>query len=163
MTAFDVAFWVLAIVAVIGALLVVAVKDVFRAALCLIVCFMAVAGIYVTLNADFLAAVQILVYVGAVAILIILGIVLTKEVQKGSLSNRFRVPALFVSAAFLGLGLFAINRTSWRVSDVAPVTPTTGVLATRLFGDNGYILVVEIASLLLLAAIIGAIVVVREK
>ena len=61
-----IAFWILAIVAIVSALGVVLLRNVFRAALSLILCFITVAGLYVTLSADFLAAVQILVYVGKI-------------------------------------------------------------------------------------------------
>ena len=67
----DVIFWILSAMAVIAALGVVLVQDLFRAALLLIVVFMAVAGFFVLLSAEFLAVVQILIYVGAIAILII--------------------------------------------------------------------------------------------
>ena len=69
---FDIAFWILAVVGVAAALMVVLQRDVFRAALSLVLCFLIVAGIYVTLSADFLAAAQVLIYVGAISILIIL-------------------------------------------------------------------------------------------
>ena len=65
----DIIFWILAITTVIAALAVVVLKDIFRAALCLVLLFLAVAGVYITLHADFLAIVQILIYVGAVSIL----------------------------------------------------------------------------------------------
>ena len=58
-------------------------RNVFRAALALILCFIAVAGIYITLSADFLAAVQILVYVGAISVLIILAIMMTQGSPAG--------------------------------------------------------------------------------
>ena len=77
MIGFDIAFWILAVVAVMAALAVVLLGNVFRAALSLVLCFLVVAGIYITLSADFLAAVQVLIYVGAIAVLIILAIVLT--------------------------------------------------------------------------------------
>ena len=83
----EIAFWVLAVVGVVAALAVVLLRDVFRVALSLILCFLVVAGIYVTLSADFLAAVQVLIYVGAISVLIILAIMVTREVQQGSLSN----------------------------------------------------------------------------
>ncbi|HEY32706.1 MAG TPA: NADH-quinone oxidoreductase subunit L [Dehalococcoidia bacterium] len=159
----DFAFWLLAIVSVAAALAVVLLRDVFRAALALVLCFIMVAGLYVTLSADFLAAVQILVYVGAISILLILGIMLTRDVQRGSLSNKLRFPALLVALLFIGTTIFAVFNTPWGVSAGAPVEPTTATLAGRLFGENGYILTVEIAAVLLLAAIIGAIVLVREK
>jgi NADH-quinone oxidoreductase subunit J len=161
--ALQIAFWIIAIVGVLSALSVVILKDVFRAALALILCFISVAGIYVTLSADFLAVVQILIYVGAISVLIILAIMMTKEVQQGSLSNKLRVPAFFVAGIFLAVILFSIFTTSWNISGAAAPGVTTNDLAARLFGNGGYILPVEIAAMLLLAAILGAITLVREK
>jgi len=160
---FEIAFWALAVVGVVAALAVVLLRDIFRAALSLILCFLTVAGIYVTLSADFLAAVQVLVYVGAISILIILAIMLTREVQRGSPSNRLRLPAFVVAILFFGVVVFAMVNTSWQVVDVPPLEPTTAALAGKLFGEGGFVLAVEIAAILLLAAILGAIVLVREK
>jgi len=160
---FEIAFWALAVVGVVAALAVVLLRDIFRAALSLVLCFLAVAGIYVTLSADFLAAVQVLVYVGAISVLIILAIMLTREVQRGSPSNKLRIPAFVVAILFLGVMVFAMVNTSWQVVDVPPQEPTISALAFKLFGEGGFILPVEIAPVLLLAAILGAIVLVREK
>lgn len=159
----DIAFWVLAIVGIAAALAVVLLRDVFRAALSLILCFLTVAGLYVTLSADFLAAVQVLIYVGAISVLIILAIMLTREVQRGSPAGRLRIPALVVAILFLGVVSFALISTPWQVSTAPPLEPTTAALAVKLFGDGGFILGIEIAAVLLLAAILGAIVLVREK
>ena len=159
----EIAFWILAVVGISAALGVVLLRNVFRAALSLVLCFLAVAGIYVTLSADFLAVVQVLIYVGAISVLIILAIMLTREYQRGSLSNKLRIPALFVAILFLGAVGFAIVNTLWQVSGVSPVEPTTEALALKLFGEGGFILAVEIAAVLLLATILGAIVLVREK
>lgn len=161
--ALDVAFWLLAIVGVVAALMVVMLRDIFRAALSMVLCFITVAGIYVTLSADFLAAVQVLVYVGAISILLILGILLTRNVQQGSPTNKFRIPALLVALLFFGIVGFAVFNTPWQVSGQAPTEPTTAALATLLFNENGYLLAIEITAALLLAAILGAIVLVREK
>jgi len=158
-----IAFWILAVVGVGAALAVVLLRDVFRAALALVLCFLTVAGIYVTLSADFLAAVQVLVYVGAIAILIILAIMMTRDLQKGSRANRLRIPALVVAVVFFGVVVFAMVNTSWRVISAPPQEPTTSALAIRLFGENGFLLPLEIAAVLLLTAILGAIVLVREK
>jgi len=158
-----IAFWILAVVGVASALAVVLLRDVFRAALSLILCFLAVAGIYVTLSADFLAAVQVLIYVGGISILIILAIMLTREVQRGSPANRLQIPALVVAILFLGMVAFVMLNTPWQVASIAPQEPTTAALAAKLFGEDGFILPVEIAAVLLLAAILGAIVLVREK
>ena len=162
--ALDIAFWLLAVVAVVAALAVVLLRDIFRAALALVACFTMVAGLYVTLSADFLAAVQVLVYVGAISILLLLAIMLTKDVQRGApLNVRTRAPAFIAAILFLGAVSFAIFSTPWAVSTAAPVEPTTAALAGKLFGADGYMLAVEIGAVLLLAAILGAIVLVREK
>jgi NADH-quinone oxidoreductase subunit J len=163
MIGLDVAFWILAVVGVMAALAVVFLGDVFRAALSLVLCFLAVAGIYITLSADFLAAVQILVYVGAISVLIILAIMMTREVQRGSPSSRLRIPALIVAVLFFGVVAYALLNTTWQISAATPLAPTTPALAGLLFGEDGFILPVEIAPILLLAAIVGAIVLVREK
>ena len=159
----DIAFWILAVIVVAAALAVVLLGDVFRAALSLVLCFLGVAGIYVTLNADFLALVQVLVYVGAISVVIILAVMLTRDVHRGSPANRLRLPAFLVAALFLGGVAYALVGTDWQVSTASPLEPTTSAIAGLLLGEGGFILPVEIAPLLLLAAIIGAIVLVREK
>ena len=159
----DIAFWVLGVVGIAAALTVVLLRDVFRAALSLVLCFLTVAGLYITLSADFLAAVQVLIYIGGISVLIILAIMLTREVQRGSPSNKLRIPALVVAILFLGIVAFTLLNTPWQVSTEAPLEPTTAALAGKLLGEGGFILPVEIAASLLLAAILGAIVLVREK
>jgi NADH-quinone oxidoreductase subunit J len=159
----EISFWILAVVAITAALAVVLLRNIFRAALSLILCFIAVAGIFLTLSADFLAVVQILIYVGAVAILVILAIMLTREVERGSLSNRLKVPVFVTALFFLGIAIFAVFNTSWQVVTLLPQEPTTASLANKLFSENGFVLPVEISAVLLLAAIIGAIVLMREE
>lgn len=158
-----IAFWILAVVAVASALAVVFMRNVFRAALALILCFLTVAGLYITLSADFLAAVQILVYVGAISVLIILAIMMTRDVQTGSPSNKMKVPAFFVAVVVMGIMIYTVVKTNWQIATGDPVTPTAVPLANKLFSENGFILPVEVAALLILAAILGAIVIAREK
>jgi NADH-quinone oxidoreductase subunit J len=158
-----IAFWILAVLAVSGAMGVIVQKNVFRSALSLILCLVAVAGIFVLLSADFLAGAQILVYVGAIAVVIILAIMLTREFSTGNPSNRLRIPALIVSIVFFGLLTIAVLNTKWQISAIPPQTPTTSALAEQLFGQSGYILPLEIAAVLILAVIIGAIVTARNK
>lgn len=157
------AFWIMAVVAVLSALGVVFLRNIFRAALSLILCFITVAGLYVTLSADFLAAVQILVYVGAISVLIILAIMMTRNVPQGSPSNHMTVPAFVVAVVLLGIMIFTVTGTPWQIAGQAPLAPTTAPLALKLFSESGFILPVEIAGVLLLAAILGAIVIAREK
>ncbi len=158
-----IAFWISAAVIIAAALGVVLLRNIFRAALSLILCFLMVAGIYITLSADFLAAVQILVYVGAISVLIILAIMMTREVQRGNLSNKLQLPAFIVAILFLAVLVLTATNTPWPIAGTAPVAPTTATIASRLFGEGGFILPVEIAAVLLLSAILGAIVLAREK
>ncbi len=156
-------FWIMAVVMVAAALAVVFQRNVFRAALTLILCFIAVAGIYITLSADFLAAVQILVYVGAISVLIILAIMITKNFKDGDRANKMQLPVAVIAVVILGILVYAVTRSPWKISPEAPLSPTTMPLANALFSQNGYILPVEIGAVMLLAAIIGAIIITREK
>jgi NADH-quinone oxidoreductase subunit J len=156
-------FWLLAIVSVGAALAVVVLRDVFRAAISLVLLFLTIAIIYVTLYADFLAVVQILIYVGAISILIIVAVMLTREVWHGSPPGKLRIPGLVVSLLLLGTMVFTLVSTKWETSGEPPLQPTTEAIGTNLFSQGGYILPVEISAVLLLAAILGAIVLMREK
>ena len=121
----DVVFWILSVMAVVGALGVVMVPDLFRAALLLIVVFIAVAGFFVLLSAEFLAVVQVLIYVGAIAILIIFAVMLTRDVQHGNLPNRMQIPAA-VLAALLFAWRDLFDFLAWRdLFDVADVHLST--------------------------------------
>ena len=109
----DIVFWLLSVMAVGGALGVVMIPDLFRAALLLIVVFIAVAGFFILLSAEFLAVVQVLIYVGAIAILIIFAVMLTRDVQHGNLPNRLQIPAIVISALlFSSLVVVAVD-TQW--------------------------------------------------
>ena len=130
-----IAFWILAIVAIVAALGVIVQKNVFRAALSLIVCLVAVAGIFITLSADFLAGVQILVYVGAISVVIILAIMLTGS-YRGSHFNRLS-SGLSYSAAFW-TDSFRNSPLRLQVSRKC-ADPTTPGLAEQLFGQNGFL------------------------
>ena len=160
---FDIVFWLLAVLIVGAALAVVILRDVFRAALSLVLLFLTIAVLYITLYADFLAVVQILIYVGAISILIIVAVMLTREVWHGSPSGKLRIPALVVSLLLLGTMVFTVISTQWETSGEPPQQPTTAAIGTNLFSQGGFILPVEISAVLLLAAILGAIVLMREK
>ena len=109
----DIVFWILAVVAVGAALGVVLVKDLFRAALLLVVVFMAVAGFFVLLSAEFLAVVQVLIYAGAISILIIFAVMLTRDVQRGNLPNQLQIPAVLFSALLLAVLVVVAIDTNW--------------------------------------------------
>ena len=97
----DVVFWILAVAVIVPALGVVLVKDLFHSVLLLVVVFIAVAGFFVMMSAEFLGVVQVLIYAGAVSILVIFAIMLTRDVQRGNLPNRIQMPAMVLSALLL--------------------------------------------------------------
>ena len=109
----DIVFWILAVVAVGAALGVVLVRDLFRAALLLVVVFMAVAGFFVLMSAEFLAVVQVLIYAGAIPILIIFAVMLTRDVQRGNLPNHLQIPAVLFSAVLLAVLVVVATDTNW--------------------------------------------------
>jgi len=158
-----IAFLVFSAGIIVSALAVVLFKNVFRASLMLVLCFFLVAGLFASLSADFLAAIQVLIYVGAISVLIILAIMLTREITLGSLTNKLKMPAL-VASGFVSVSLiFAILSTDWPVSQAPPVETTTPLLANLLFSPENFMLPLEMAAILLLVAIIGAIILVRDK
>ena len=111
----DIVFWVLS-VAVIGAALgVVLVRDLFRAVLLLAGVFVAVAGFFLLLSAEFLAVVQVLIYVGAISILFIFAIMLTQNVRQGNLPNRLQIPAVLFSILLLAALVVVATSTEWNL------------------------------------------------
>lgn len=156
-------FYILAGIAVISALGVIVLRDVFRAALCLVLLFMTVAGVYLMLHADFLAIVQILVYVGAISILIIVAIMLTRDARQGQPLGGVKWVVGLVALALIAVIGYGIMNTAFAVSNQPPLEQTIQPLGKLLFGNPGYTLTVEIAAVLLLSAILGAIAVIREK
>jgi NADH:ubiquinone oxidoreductase subunit 6 (subunit J) len=106
-------FYLLAAVIVISGIMVVTLRNVFHSALMLVLTFFTVAGIYLMLNAEFLAAVQVLIYVGAITILILFAIMLTYQIQSKSIrqTNEQVLPAALISLVFLSLAIFAMTKS----------------------------------------------------
>ena len=192
----DVVFWFLAVLVVGGALGVVLIPDLFRAALLLVLVFVGVAGFFVLMSAEFLAVVQVLIYAGAVSILIIFGIMLTRDVQRGNLPNRWQIPAVLFSSLLLATMVLVAVGTNWELfseadESRAEAVHTSGVRTLSLDTDRAaleragfsspeeqravqeagladlligkFVLPFEGVSLLLLAAVIGALVLVRPR
>lgn len=150
-------FWLLSAVAVLSALAVVTLKNIVHCALYLIVTFVAVAGVYITLYADFLAAVQVLVYAGAVSILLVFGVMLTRrgDIRESNLFNRYKVIAAVVAFALFVLTEGLILNTTFDVSTTPPPASTVGPIADAMLGR--FVVPFEVAAILLLVAMIGAI------
>ena len=162
MTGAEVAFVIIGLVAVIGAIRVVTSRNVVRAALYLVVTLSAVAGVYLLLQAEFVAWVQILIYVGAIVILFLFGLMLTKApIGREALDNQRRGVALLVSLAILaGLVYLFWGAFDWDAPRIDPVEGTTAAVGSSIF--SSFILPFEVISFLLLAALIGAIVLSRK-
>lgn len=155
-----VAFWMLAVITVGAALMVVAVRNLVHAVLFLVLSFIGVAGLYITLSADFVAIAQILIYVGAISVLIIFALLLTPRASRDNAETFLQGPALVLAAVFgLTVGAVALV-TDWDVAGRGPFSETAAAIGEALL--DKYVLPFEIASVLLLAAMVGAIVLVRE-
>jgi NAD(P)H-quinone oxidoreductase subunit 6 len=156
-----VAFAALALLTLGSAAVVALSRNVIHAAIALLGTLAGVAGLYVLLAADFLAAVQVLVYVGGTLILFLFAAMLTARIDRASSSNA---PGPRKGAAFatgiLGLGLVVVVRdTTWPREETWAI-PSTAKLGHALLGE--YVLPFELASLVLLAALVGAVTLARR-
>jgi NADH-quinone oxidoreductase subunit J len=174
-------FWVVAVVLVGAALMVVGARKIVHSALALVVVFAMAAGVYLLLNAEFIAIVQILIYAGAVTILILFALMLTRIESKDEVTNpnsKTWLGALVISALVCVGVIFASTFThSTALSGTPGFFPAYGTtqacqlppnnvayIGTLLYSPScySYVLPFEIASLVLLVAIVGAIVIARE-
>lgn len=121
-----VVFYIIAGAILISALMVVLLRNVFHSALFLVLTFFLVAGIYLMLKAHFLAAVQVLIYVGAVTILVLFAIMLTQKLQSGSIRqvNEKVIPAAVIAALFMALAIIAMAYTFGVVKKQVEHIPT---------------------------------------
>jgi NADH:ubiquinone oxidoreductase subunit 6 (subunit J) len=163
----QVVFIVLSVVALAGAAGVVLLRNLFWAALFLILSFVGVAGFYLLLEAEFLAMIQLLVYVGAIAILIIFAVMLSRQMMSPQFRSRNEqwVWGLVAAVAlFMALAVVLVT-VNWPVDTTsAPVPPDTiAQLGTALVSPDQYVLPFEVASVLLLVALVGAVIIAREK
>lgn len=156
-----VGFYVFALITVVSACMVAFLKNIMRAVFSLLFTFFGVAGLFLFLHADFLAATQVLIYVGGVLVLLLFGIMLTQrmvesDVRTGTIQFVPAVIGVAVMMLFLG---FLIFKTPWRVQPPADFQSTTAGIGTLLMTE--WLLPFEVASILLLAALVGAVSVAR--
>jgi NADH-quinone oxidoreductase subunit J len=158
----DALFMTLAAVMLVAGLLVVTMKDIIRCALAMIVCFAALSGLYVMASAPFVAAAEVLVYIGAISVLVLFAIMLT---QTKAAPSRLVFQTQALPAAIAGILLaivivLAVVSTAWPETGALFATGTTEV-AKSLFGD--FVLPFEIVSVLLLAAVIGGVFIAKRE
>ena len=158
----DVLFLMFAAILVGSALLVVTMRDIIRCGLAMIVCFGALAGIYVIAGAPLIAATQVLVYIGAIAVLILFAVMLT-QAKNAPVRLVFQAQALPAAIAATVLALMiglTVSATDWGAA-TRRIATGTDALARLLF--NSYVLPFEVVSVLLLMAVIGGIFVAKRE
>ena len=156
-------FGLVSLVTLGAAIAVVTNKNILHSAFYLILAFVGVASVYVLLEAPFIAVVQVLVYIGAIAILIVFAIMLTRRLMSKDLMQKnaqWGWSALGAIGLFITLGwiVFSVN---WQAADQAVPDDTVTILGQELLST--YVIPFEIASVLLVAALVGAILIGRER
>ena len=168
MTAIQIIFILTAIVTLVGAILVVTARNLIHAALWLILVLFGIGIYYVMLNAGFFAVVQVVVYIGAIAILFIFAAMLTRRVMQ---DKSTQVNSSWWMGALIGIILFAGIVTvllAWpgidaKMNEITDSSSTIVRLGQALVSPDGYLVPFELASVLLVAAMIGAIYVSLEN
>ncbi len=152
----DALFWILGAVMLGSGLLVVTMRDIIRCGLAMIVCFLALAGIYVLMGAPLLGAAQVIVYIGAISVLILFAIMLTqtKDAPTRLVFQTQAVPAAIAAVITAVVIALAVTATDWGELGKR-VRLATSDLSAVLFRD--FVFPFEIVSVLLLAAVVGGV------
>ncbi len=146
-----------------AAFLMVTSRTLFHSALFMAASFLGIAGLYILLEAEFLAVVQILIYVGAIATLIVFAIMLSRGgMRRGThvVNNQWPIVALGAVLLFAILASL-VDRVVWPVQNAAPSGDMIAELGRAFVGP--YVIPFEVASVLLVVALIGAIIIARER
>jgi len=164
MQLFDYVFFVFSVITIGSAFIVVFSKNIIYSAFSLLFTFFGVAGLYALLQADFLAVTQVLIYVGGILVLMLFGVMLTNKVVNVDLKTGtlHTAPALIL-VAIVGGTLGGLFYSTWK--GTAPA-PTSIVTTTKTLGEmlmTSYLLPFEIASVVLLVALIGAAMYARRR
>ncbi len=183
----DVVFWMIALLSIATAIAVIQVKDLFRAALFLAACFLSIAALFVLLRSEFLAVIQLLIYVGAISVLTIFVVLTTKDVEHGNPSNMLRVPAALLTTLFFLTTSVVLIGGEWNLIENAIIAggatsvdsgqvqlsadslESIGIVFSNSIPNiadlllQDFVIVFEVASVLLLAAVIGALALVRGR
>lgn len=147
-------------VTVASAAMIIVVRNLLHALLLLILSFVGMAGVFITLSADFVAVVQVLIYAGAIAVLMLFAIMLSPRSGRDNSGNLLQLPALVLCGLFAAGVTFVAIETNWREASRGPFTTTAEEIGQALLSP--FALPFEIASVLLVVAMVGAIVLVRE-
>jgi NADH-quinone oxidoreductase subunit J len=168
MTADKIIFLVCAALILGSAVLVVTTRKLIHAALWLVAVLFGVAILYAVLQAGFLAVVQVVVYIGAIAILFIFAVMLTRRemMDKGAQTrSNWWLPALLGLLILTGLGTMILNQPGFgrTAVEIPAGVDTLRNLGTALVSPDAFVLPFEVASILLLAALVGSVYIASEK
>ncbi len=156
-------FYLLAAFTLVFGILAVTTRQIFRAAIFLLFSLIGIAGFYFWLSYDFIAAVQIVVYVGGIIVLIIFSIFLTQQTGEQLPKQKFNRTLFSALAVFCGFALtmLQVYQHHFVLSTASPVSPTVFNIGTQMMDvdKSGYALPFEVISILLLAALVGCIVI----
>jgi NADH-quinone oxidoreductase subunit J len=156
-----IAFYILAGTSLACALMVAFVRNLIHAVLFLALTFVGVAGVYIVLSADFVAVVQVLIYAGAVGVLMTFAIMLTPAADRLNAPTMFQIPALLLALLVGGVTIFVAYDTEWAISGRDAFSTTARALGDAFL--EPYVVAFEVASVLLVTAMIGAIILTREE
>ena len=135
----NIAFWTVSISVIVSSFAVVQIRDLFRAALFLVLAFIGIAGMFILLRAEFLAVVQILIYVGAISVLIIFAILMTRDVSDGNPHNRLKIPAAILGLLFFVVFTFVMVQVDWNVQPALdPISETSQSDSIEIFTKFSY-------------------------
>ncbi len=156
-------FYLLAVIASVSAFRVVTARNVFHSALFLVLTLFSVAGIYILLGAEFLAGVQVLIYVGAITILIIFAVMLTHQISNKSIrqTNEQVFPAVLIVLIFFVMSIISLFLTFWPMATAEAGSDNIFRIGQLLM--TTYVIPFEVISIVLLVALIGAIVISRRE
>ncbi|MGE5430691.1 MAG: NADH-quinone oxidoreductase subunit J [Syntrophomonadaceae bacterium] len=163
MNIYDIVFYLFAAITLASAFVVVTARNIIYSAFSLLFTFFGVAGLYVLLGADFIAVVQLMVYVGGILVLILFGVMLTNkitsiQIKTGTLQI---VPAILGAALMAGVLIKIFTGTNWHSQSLQnPAQTTAYALGKMLITD--YVLIFELLGILLLIALIGAATIARK-
>lgn len=156
-------FYLLAALTLVSGVLAVTTRMIFRAAIYLLFSLIGIAGIYFWLQYEFIAAVQIIVYVGGIVVLIIFSIFLTQQAGEEMPKQKIGRQIFSALAAFCGLALVLVQlvQHEFTITNGKLIEPSVNNIGNQMLGvnDGGYALPFEVVSILLLAALIGCIVI----
>lgn len=159
-----VAFFLFALMAIAGGVLMLNLTKVIHMVLSIGLSFFGVAGLFVILQAEYLAFVQILIYAGAITIMMAMGTMMTSHQSEETNTKKRKWHTIFATLASIGLGLFflyGIYTTNWNTGYIFVSENNVLEIGMTLF--SRYVIPFEVASILLLVALVGAIVLAKKE